>query len=151
MIRDLQPADHDAWGGLWRQYLEFYETVLDPAVTEATFGRLSTGDGMHAALATDAVGDVIGFVHWIVHPSTWSRTGYCYLEDLFVDPAARGAGVGRALISHVTEQARAQGLEKVYWLTHGTNASARRLYDDVAVLSGFVHYELDLGAAPVSD
>jgi GNAT superfamily N-acetyltransferase len=106
---------------------------------------------MHAALALDPSGAVIGFVHWITHPSTWSRHGYCYLEDLFVDPGARGTGAGRALIAHVANWAADAGLEKVYWLTHETNVTARRLYDDIATLSGFVHYERDLGASAVSD
>jgi ribosomal protein S18 acetylase RimI-like enzyme len=83
-------------------------------------------------------------VHWFAHPATWSKTGYTYLEDLYVDPSARGGGVGRALIAHVADAARADGSDKLYWLTAETNATARALYDRVAERSGFIHYQIDL-------
>ena len=64
----------------------------------------------------------------------------CYLQDLFTSKAARGKGVGRALINAVYEQARLAGSPRVYWLTHQTNHTAMQLYDKVADHSGFVVY-----------
>ncbi len=86
----------------------------------------------------------IGFVNWLTHPSTWSHGPYCYLEDLFVHPDARGAGTGAALIEHVRSWAEQSGCDKVYWLTQKGNDTARKLYDRVADDTGFVHYEIDL-------
>ncbi|MBL0916592.1 MAG: GNAT family N-acetyltransferase, partial [Sphingopyxis sp.] len=63
-----------------------------------------------------------------------------YLQDLFTSAAARGQGVGRALIEGVYEAAKAQGLPRVYWLTHETNETAMQLYDRVAGKSGFLVY-----------
>ena len=141
-IAPLAASDRDAWEGLWVAYLTFYEEDLDPAVTDATFARLIDPDGgLHGAIARDDDGRAVGIVHWLVHPSTWSVGGYCYLEDLFVAPETRGAGVGRALIAHVKEWAASAGAEKVYWLTAETNTTARALYDRVATHTGFVHYE----------
>jgi GNAT superfamily N-acetyltransferase len=68
----------------------------------------------------------------------------CYLQDLFTLPECRGRGVGRALIEAVYGRARAAGAARVYWQTHETNATAMRLYDDVATKSGFVVYRKDL-------
>ena len=74
------------------------------------------------------------------------RGEYCYLEDLFVSPDARGSGAGRALIATVDGLgAGATACAKVYWLTAETNATARALYDRVATHTGFVHYEIPLG------
>lgn len=146
-IRALTPADHDAWLPLWRGYLEFYESDLSDAQTALTWRRLiDPGAPIHGAVTVDAAGRPVGFVHWLTHPATWSATPYCYLEDLFVAPEARGSGAGRALIAHVTEWARENGCAKVYWLTQETNATARALYDRVATHTGFVHYEIELGA-----
>ena len=78
------------------------------------------------------------------HPSTWSTSGYCYLEDLFVAPDVRGGGIGSALIAHVRDAAQAAGAQKVYWLTQAGNRTARRLYDSLATDTGFVHYEMEL-------
>jgi len=49
---------------------------------------------------------LIGFAHYLLHRSTWAQVCYCYLEDLFVEPSARGSGAGRALIAAVEAAAR---------------------------------------------
>ncbi|WP_137846115.1 GNAT family N-acetyltransferase [Microbacterium sp. 2FI] len=144
-IRSLALSDHDDWLPLWLAYLEFYETVLSDDQTALTFGRLvDPAFPVHAALARDAEGRAIGFVHWLTHPSTSADGPYCYLEDLFVTPDVRGTGAGRALIATVADWARAHGCAQVYWLTQSHNATARVLYDRVADDTGFVHYAIEL-------
>jgi GNAT superfamily N-acetyltransferase len=62
------------------------------------------------------------------------------LQDLFTLEAARGKGVGRALIEQVYKLAKEAGSSRVYWLTHETNEIAMKLYDKVADKSGFAVY-----------
>ncbi|TQJ31397.1 GNAT family N-acetyltransferase [Microbacterium sp. SLBN-146] len=144
-IERLVDADRDDWLPLWLGYLEFYETDLSAEQTALTFARITDPDDVvHGAIARDDEGRAVGFVHWLTHASTWSEGPYCYLEDLFVSPEARGTGAGRSLIAHVTTWARAAACAKVYWLTQSHNATARALYDAVATDTGFVHYEIDL-------
>lgn len=144
-ILTLADADRADWLPLWHAYLDFYESELTDEQTALTFGRLIDRDyPLHGAIARDDDGRAIGIVHWLTHPATWSRGPYCYLEDLFVSPDARGSGAGRALIATVTDWAREHGSAKVYWLTAETNATARMLYDRVASHTGFVHYEIPL-------
>jgi GNAT superfamily N-acetyltransferase len=76
----------------------------------------------------------------VFHPSTWSPTAYCYLEDLFVGREARHHGTGRALIEAVYKEADKRGATRTYWATKEDNRTARRLYDRVATLSPFVQY-----------
>lgn len=143
-ISPITADDRPAWNALWQAYLTFYESEVPADVTESTFGRLVADEHLHGALARDADGRSIGLVHWLTHPSTWTSTTYCYLEDLFVDPGARGSGAGTALIEHVRSWAVLFGSTKVYWLTMNDNAAARSLYDKVATSTGFVHYEIEL-------
>ncbi len=144
-ITALRPEDRDEWLALWSGYLTFYEAELSPTTTDATFERLTTpGSGLYGAVARDEGGKAVGLVHWLTHLATWTTTEYCYLEDLFVSPDARGSGVGAALIAHVRWWAEQHGSDKVYWLTAESNATARRLYDRVASRTGFVHYEIGL-------
>lgn len=140
IIRPLARSDETGWRSLWQGYLDFYKTRLDEATTAATFQRLIEDDQFFCFVAEEEGGGLEGFVHCIVHPATWSTRDYCYLEDLFVDQAQRGAGVGRALIEAVYSKARERGLDRVYWLTHETNAAARALYDKLASFDGFVQY-----------
>jgi GNAT superfamily N-acetyltransferase len=85
-------------------------------------------------------GTLVGIVHYLFHRSTWTIGDYCYLQDLFTAPEARGQGAGRALIEAVYDRAEAAGASRVYWLTQETNATARALYDTVADRPGFIQY-----------
>lgn len=138
-IRPLTRRDEAEWRPLWRGYLDFYKTTLDEATTAATFERLIEDNRFFCFVAEGGSG-LQGFVHCIVHPATWSPRDYCYLEDLFVKPAKRGEGVGRALIEAVYVEAERRNLDRVYWLTHETNVGARALYDKLASFDGFVQY-----------
>jgi GNAT superfamily N-acetyltransferase len=142
VIRDLAQDDRPGWEKLWAGYLEFYQSSLDPAVTDATFARLlDPAEPMFALVAEDAdTHDLIGLVHCVLHRGTWTIGDFCYLEDLFTAPAARGRGVGRALIEAVYARADELKCERVYWLTHETNTTARKLYDQVAQNRGFIQY-----------
>lgn len=139
-VRPATAGDFDAWLPLWRGYQAFYRVDIAEAVTRETWRRFhDTGEPMHCALA-ELDGRVAGLVHFVEHRSCWTTGNYLYLQDLFTDDAARGLGVGRALIEHVYAQARARGCARVHWLTHETNATAMRLYDRIAERSGFVQY-----------
>jgi GNAT superfamily N-acetyltransferase len=141
IIRDLASTDRAQWAPLWAGYLAFYEATLDPAVTETTWARLlDPAEPMFALAAQGDDGALLGIVHCVLHRGTWAIENFCYLEDLFVAPEARGQGVGRALIEAVYTRADALGCSRVYWLTHETNATARQLYDRIAEHRGFIQY-----------
>ena len=139
-VRALVAADKDAWLPLWAGYLAFYHAALAPEVTETTFTRLTGPDADMFGLVAERDGRIAGIAHCIVHRSTWAVAPYVYLNDLFVAPDARGSGAGRALIEAVYKRADHIGAERVYWLTHETNVTARRLYDSLAVNDGFLEY-----------
>jgi len=145
-IRELRPEDRVVWTQLWAGYLRFYRAELTPAVTEQTFGRMTERrEGCFGLGAEAEDGTLVGFAHCVMHPTTWSTGGTCYLEDLYVDPDHRGTAAARALIEAAGERARAAGAETLYWHTQAFNGRARSLYDTVAQLTSFVHYERQLG------
>ena len=125
---------------MWAGYLEFYQASLAPEVTETAFARLIGDDDSMFGLVAEQDGRIVGIAHGILHRSTWAKGRYLYLNDLFVAPDVRGSGAGRALIEAVYAHADAIGAERVYWLTHETNAIARKLYDSLAVNDGFLEY-----------
>ncbi|HWA89552.1 MAG TPA: GNAT family N-acetyltransferase [Rhizomicrobium sp.] len=137
IVRPLAAADKPAWLSLWAGYLEFYRATLPATVSEATFARLTGPDADMFGLVAEQDGRIVGIAHCIVHPSTWAIEPYVYLNDLFVAPDVRGGGAGRALIEAIYARA---GASRVYWLTHESNATARKLYDSLAVNDGFVEY-----------
>lgn len=145
-VRRLRDEDRESWDELWAGYLRFYRATLSAAVSEATFARLrDEREGMLGLVASDQEDRPIGLAHLVFHPSTWSATVYCYLEDFYVAPDARGGGVARALFDAVYAAARDRGADRVYWQTQQYNGAARSLYDSVGRLTSFIVYERDLG------
>jgi GNAT superfamily N-acetyltransferase len=140
-IRGLRAGDRPQWSVLWHGYLRFYRARLADAVTDATFTRLIDAHVQPHALVAEQDGALVGFVHYLFHRSTWAMADSCYLEDLFVDPAARGGGVGRALIHAVYAAADRAQAATVYWLTQEFNAPGRALYDTLARRTSFIRYE----------
>lgn len=140
-VRMVEPADRAAWEPLWRAYQAFYRAQISAAVTDETWRRfLDSAEPVHAALAVGPENEAVGLVHYLTHRSCWTTGDYCYLQDLFVAPSARGGGVARRLIEHVYDHAGRLGCARVYWLTHETNTTAMALYDKIAERSGFVQY-----------
>lgn len=140
-VRPLRSADRAQWESLWYGYLRFYRQHLPAAVTNATFARLVDEHTGPHGLVAEHDGRLVGFVHYLFHPSTWALNDSCYLEDLFVDPAARGGGVGRALIHAVYAAADLAQAASVYWMTQEFNAEGRALYDTLARRTSFIRYE----------
>jgi GNAT superfamily N-acetyltransferase len=144
-IRFVTRADYAAWLPLWEGYNRLYgrfgATALPDAITAVTWERFFDAHEPMFAMVAESESRLVGLVHYLWHRSTTSIEPTCYLQDLFTAEAARGKGVGRALIEAVYEQARLAGVVNVYWRTHATNATARRLYDQVAEESGSLVYK----------
>ena len=139
-VRPGAPRDEAAWRELWHAYCAFYEEDVGEAVTAATWQRLHDPAWPMGVLVAIADDEVVGFANFVVHPSTWSDGAYCYLEDLFVAPAARGRGAGRALIEALRDLAQREGWPTIYWHTRAGNSEARRLYDRFGEADDFVRY-----------
>ena len=143
-IRAALAADKQRWFILWQGYLNFYKTELSTEQSELTWQRILDPEfNMKCAVVVDD-GIIVGFTTYSLQNSTWSEGGHCYLEDLFVDPAMRGKGVGRALIEYVKSYAIENNCSRLYWNTDEDNATARKLYDTYALESGKRQYRIAL-------
>ena len=141
-IRPIEATDHAEWKRLWTDYLTFYESSVSEEIYATSFARLLSDEAGtyngHIALLDGAP---VGLVHYLFHAHMWHKEQVCYLQDLFADPFARGAGVGRALIQSVYDAADARGVHNVYWTTQEFNTTARRLYDRIGTLTPFIKYQ----------
>jgi GNAT superfamily N-acetyltransferase len=123
-FRRVPESDHNS----------FAEDVLRPGVVESWLSETRP----RRAVAVD--GDlVVGYVA-LLPLHGWSA----HVGSLRVvtDPEVRGKGVGAALIEAVKQEAGKVGVKNVYWMTHETNTTARKLYDHVARRTGFIEYDL---------
>ena len=139
-IRAALPADETAWRQLWRGYCDFYRVQLPDEVTDRTWKRILDPDSQIMCIVAEVDGQVYGFANCVVHENTWETQAVCYLEDLFVVPAARGHGIGAALIEWLRNAMRAEGWARLYWMTREDNDDARALYNQFGRADGFVRY-----------
>ena len=143
-IRTIETRDRGRWGQLWDGYCRFYERDLSGPVTAYTWSRIMDNASPVHAIVAERQGDgVIGFANYVIHENTWTLTPVCYLEDLFVDPGRRAAGVGKQLIDWLVVQMKAQNWSRLYWNTKETNYRARGLYDKYTPHSGFLRYVIN--------
>lgn len=141
IVRPLTRTDEPHWRRLWAAYLRFYETELPEEIYATTFARQLSADDPQWALIAEREGRPVGLVHYLFHRHNWRIEEVCYLQDLYVDPEARGLGAGRALIEAVYAAADAAGAPSVYWTTQHFNATARALYDKIGALTPFIKYQ----------
>jgi len=141
-IGPLAPEDRAEWEVLFRAYTDFYGRTSPQEAYDRAWTEFRAAERLFA-LGARLDGRLVGIAHFLTHPST-SSADVCYLQDLFTAPDVRGRGVARALIAAVGSWARDRGCARVYWHTQESNATARGLYDQVAVNKGFIQYQLPL-------
>jgi GNAT superfamily N-acetyltransferase len=80
-------------------------------------------------------GEVAGFAVWFVNFSTFSGRSGIYLEDLFVRPAQRGKGIGKALLSHLAKECVANGWSRLQWAVLDWNAPSIAFYKSLGAVT----------------
>lgn len=143
-VQFVSPDHYAQWLVYWLQYQEFYKVELSKEITLKTWERFfDENEPMYCAVALEG-NKILGFVNYLYHRSTWSKSDFCYLEDLFVSPDVRGRQVGKHLIEFVQDQAQKQACGRLYWHTQETNLRGQRLYDWVAEKPGVIEYRMSL-------
>ena len=142
VVRPVEPADHDAWAPLFAAYRKFYELDDEPDVVERVWGWIQDEAHEENALVALSDGEIVGFAHHRMYARPAEGGTGLFLDDLFTAEHVRSRGVARALINRLAEMARERGAAKVRWVTAADNATAQRLYDDVAERTDWVTYDL---------
>lgn len=148
-VSPVTPQDYNAWLTLWHAYCAFYHADVAERVTEQTWRRINEPTvPIYGMLAKRADGDIVGFCHYVCHLNTWSDQTVCYLEDVFVSPAARRLGIATAFIERLKDIGHAQNWRRIYWITNADNLAAQAAYDLVGKRTGHIRYEILLDAPP---
>jgi GNAT superfamily N-acetyltransferase len=144
IIRPAAAKDEARWRALWAGYVAFYRATVSEEATVNTWARILDPNSNIDALVAEVDGHVIGICNYLFHDNTWSTQQICYLQDLFVDPVARGGGAAKKLILACEEKAKGKGAFRLYWQTQEYNAAARSLYDTITPRSSFIVYRKNL-------
>jgi GNAT superfamily N-acetyltransferase len=142
IVRDLSRSDFDQWRELFLAYGEFYETSFSEEIVSGVFRDLLDETHPETCFVANEKGVLVGFAHVQRQYDTFrSGTGW-FLDDLFVHPDYRGAGIARALISQVSSFAASNGGGDLRWITAASNDTAQRLYDQIATRTQWVVFEM---------
>jgi GNAT superfamily N-acetyltransferase len=144
-IRPARTGEVEELLPLIRAYCEFYETEPNDEGLRIMFETLITDPSQGAVFIAREAGRAVGFatLDWKWSSLKAARIGY--LEDLFVDPAARGRGIADALIEVCADRCRQLGMPAMEWLTAPDNHRAQRVYDRTGAESDtYLEYDLEL-------
>jgi GNAT superfamily N-acetyltransferase len=129
-IRHAGPDDAEL---IHRFIVALAEYEREPAAVEVTppvlRAQLAERPAPFECLIAELDGEPAGFALFFHNYSTWRGKRGIYLEDLFVDPARRGHGVGKALLAHIAAIARERDCTRLEWAVLGWNAPAIGFYE----------------------
>jgi GNAT superfamily N-acetyltransferase len=144
-IRPARAPEVEEMLPLIRAYCEFYETEPNDDGLRKMFETLISDPSQGAVFIARDAERAVGFatLDWKWSSLKAARIGY--LEDLFVDPEARGGGIADALIQACADRCRELGLPAMEWLTAPDNHRAQKVYDRTGAESDtYVEYDLEL-------
>ncbi|UFR03767.1 MULTISPECIES: GNAT family N-acetyltransferase [Streptomyces] len=132
MIRAATPADVPVIHALIRELAEYEKAPEEARASEEQLREALFGE-RPAAFAHMAVdegsGEPVGFALWFLNFSTWRGVHGIHLEDLYVRPAARGGGHGRALLAELARICGERGYERLEWSVLNWNRPAIGFYE----------------------
>ena len=129
-LRLATPADVPAIVGLIRELAEFERLLHLVEVTpESLLPQLFGPRPAAEAVVGEVAGQVVAFALFFSNFSTFLGRPGLYLEDLYVQPAQRGTGLGKALLQHLAALAVARGCGRFEWCVLDWNERAIHFYE----------------------
>lgn len=142
-VRPLTGGDRERWRALYAAYAAFYRVEQTDEQAERTWGwLLDPAHEVEGFVVVDQAGHVAGLAHVRPFARPLSATVGGFLDDLHVDEAARGTGAVDALLRALQDLAVERGWSVVRWITADDNYRARGKYDQVAVRTTWVTYDM---------
>ena len=135
LIRDAGPGDTGQLLRLIRELATFERAPDAVQTTEADLGHhLFSADPRVFALLAEVDEAVVGMAIYFVSFSTWTGRHGLYLEDLFVEPAHRSGGIGRALMRALATRALDLGYKRLEWAVLDWNEPAVSFYRSLGAI-----------------
>ena len=139
-IRLAAEADRESWERLWRGWQQHMAGTVPDDITERCWQTMMLPDsGLWAVLAF-AEHQPLGFANVSRTPFAWTAEPVVFLQDLYVDPQARGRGIGSALLQGVYAHADAIGAPQVFWMVDEDDPELQAFYQRHAIRTPYNRY-----------
>jgi len=142
-VRALRQDDRPGWERLYAGYAAFYKVEQTAEMRARVWGWLmDPAHEVNGLVAETAAGALVGIAHIRPFARPLSASVGGFLDDLFVDPEARGSGAAQALFAAIRAEGRARGWSVIRWITAEDNYRARSVYDRIAERTRWVTYDM---------
>ena len=143
VVNQPQDADFERWRELYQGYADFYRVAQPDDNARRVWGWLQDpGHECRGLVVRDDTGQAVGLAHFRPFARPLRASTGCFLDDLFVEPSARGTGAVDALFDALREVALAEGWDTVRWITADDNYRARSKYDQVGTRTTWITYDM---------
>ena len=134
-IRRARPDEAGLVLSLVHELAEYEKLLHECEATEAMIGAALFGSQprLFCEIA-EWNGEPVGFAVWFINFSTFSGRSGIYLEDLFVRPAHRGKGIGKALLVHLAKHCVANGWSRLQWSVLDWNTPSIEFYKSLGAV-----------------
>jgi GNAT superfamily N-acetyltransferase len=141
-VRAPAPSDRVRWGQLYAGYADFYRVTQSESDRDQVWAWIDDPAHEVGCLVAERDGRIDGIAHYRPFARPLAAGTGCFLDDLFVDPAVRGAGAADALLGALRRLAAARGWGVVRWITADDNHRARSKYDQHATRTMWITYDM---------
>lgn len=142
-IATPEQADKPSWRLLYNGYAAFYKVPMTDEIADTVWGWIhDPNHEVEALVAKNAEGRLVGLAHFREMARPLAGTVGAFLDDLFVAPDMRGAGVADSLMARLGDIARERRWQVIRWITAETNYRGRAFYDRIATKTQWLTYEI---------
>lgn len=146
----VSPNDKAEWRPLFDGYAKFYKVPMNDGIADRVWAWLLDPDHvLEGLMVRDAGGRAVGILHVRACPRPLGGGDVGFVDDMFVEPEARGSGAADALFARLKELARERGWPALRWVTQHFNERGRAFYDRyTGGPSDFIMYQWKMDSLP---
>ena len=141
LITPLREEDKQDWIDMWPDYADLEPPSQD--LLSFTFSRLLDADqNPYGLFLRDKKTErLLGFLHYVLHDSSWTQRKICYMEDVYILPDYRRQGYFKELYSAFRAKGKEDGWSIIHWMIPPDNKVGRQVYDSIASQTNWIRYE----------
>ena len=142
MIRKIRRKDKEKWINLYCGYAKFYKVPMKQEILDTLWSWIHDENNVVNGICYEIEDKIVGIAHYRTMPRPIKGQYIGFLDDLFVDEHFRGQKIAQKLIKYLESISKENNWDRIRWITHSSNETAKKLYDKIAKNKEFKLYEL---------
>ncbi len=154
-IHPLKHSDYDQWLPLWQSNClnqithdvtaETWRRLTHPKEPVHGLGIFSpplTPPPAGGKMTQSSGGELLGFLHYVLHATTGFIEPACYMQDLYICETARRQGLAKRLVWELHALGKDQNWARIYWFAQNSDEAVQNLYKNLGIPMDFTLFML---------